>query len=111
MRFISAKRKNVYEFKKLKIYFKQLNKALNEHEIIALNTWNMNKIDFRINCGRDQIVLTLNIQKFLKTVDSNNREYLTFIKIINDEENSISFIFIAKNVNSILHRMIIDNNL
>ena len=70
----------------------------------------MNEIDFRINCGRDRIVFTLNIQKFLKTVDSNNREYLTFIKIINDEENLILFMFIAKNVDSILHRMIVGNN-
>ena len=38
MRFISAKRKDVYEFKKLKIYFKKLNEVLNEHEIIVLNT-------------------------------------------------------------------------
>ena len=52
-RFISAERKDVYEFKKLKMYFKQLNEALNEHEIIASNTWNMNEIDFRVNCGRD----------------------------------------------------------
>ena len=36
-KFISAKRKDVYKFKKLKIYFKQLNETLNEHEIIALN--------------------------------------------------------------------------
>ena len=37
-RLISAERKNVYEFKKLKIYFKQLNETLNEHKIIVLNT-------------------------------------------------------------------------
>ena len=71
----------------------------------------MNEIDFRVNCDRNRIMFTLNIQKFLKTIDSNNREYLTFIKIINDEENSILFIFIVKNVDSILHRMIVDNNL
>ena len=56
-------------------------------------------------------MFTLNIQKFIKTIDSNNREYLTFIKVINNEENSISFMFIAKNVDSILHRMIVDNDL
>ena len=60
-------------------------------------------IDFRVNCDRNRIVFTLNIQKFLKTVNSNNREYLTFIKIINDEENLISFMFIVKDVDSILH--------
>ena len=70
----------------------------------------MNEIDFRINCDRNRIVLTLNIQKFLKTIDSNNREYLTFIKIINDEKNLISLMLIAKNVDLILHHMIIDNN-
>ena len=61
MKFISAERKDVYEFKKLKIYFKQLNETLNEHEVIVSNTWNMNEIDFRVNCDRDWIVLTLNI--------------------------------------------------
>ena len=109
-RSISAERKDVYEFKKLKIYFKQLNEILNEHKIIASNTWNMNEIDFRVNCDRNRIVLTLNIQKSSKTIDSNNRKYLTFIKIINDEENLILFMFIAKNVDLILHRMIVDND-
>ena len=70
----------------------------------------MNKIDFRVNCDRDRIVLTLNIQKFLKTIDSNNRKYLTFIKIINNKENSILFMFIAKDIDLILHRIIVDNN-
>ena len=107
-KLISTERKNVYEFKKLKMYFKQLIKTLNEHEIIASNTWNMNEIDFCVNCDKNRIVLTLNIQKSLKTVDSNNREYLTFIKIINDKKNSILFMFITKNVDSILHRMIVD---
>ena len=87
-----------------------MNKTLNEHEVIASNTWNINKINFRINCNKDRIVFTLNIQKFLKTVDSNNREYLTFIKIINDKKNSILFMFIAKNVDLILHHMIVDND-
>ena len=35
---ISAERKDVYKFKELKIYFKQLNKILNEHKVIASNT-------------------------------------------------------------------------
>ena len=56
-------------------------------------------------------MLTLNIQKFLKTVNLNNRKYLTFIKIINDKKNLISFIFIIKNIDLILHRMTVDNNL
>ena len=70
----------------------------------------MNEIDFRVNCGRDRIVLILNIQKFLKTVDLNNREYITFIKAINDKENLILCMFIAKDVDSVLHRMIVGNN-
>ena len=51
---ISAKRKDAYEFKKLKMYFKQLNETLNEHEIIVLNTWNMNEINFRVSCNLRQ---------------------------------------------------------
>ena len=71
----------------------------------------MNEIDFRVNCDRDRIMFILNIQKFSKTADSNNRKYLTFIKIINDKKNLISFMFIAKDIDLILHRMIVDNNL
>ena len=56
-------------------------------------------------------MLTLNIQKFLKIIDLNNREYLTFIKVINDKENSILFIFIAKNLDLILRCMIVGNDL
>ena len=70
----------------------------------------MNEIDFRINCDRSQIVFILTTQKSSKTVDSNSREYLTFIKVINDEENSISFIFITKDIDSTLHRIIVDKN-
>ena len=32
----------------------------------------MNEIGFRVDCGRDRIVLTLNIQKFSKTADPDN---------------------------------------
>ena len=71
----------------------------------------MNEIDFRVNCDRNRIMLILNIQKFLKTTDSNNREYLTFIKVINDKKTLILFMFIVKNVDLILYRMIVDNNL
>ena len=110
-RSILAEHKDVYEFKKLKIYFKQLNETLNEHEVIVSNTWNMNEIDFRVNYGRSRIVLILNTRKSSKTVNPNNREYLTFLKVINDEEDSISLIFIAKNVDSILQWMTVGNDL
>ena len=60
-KFISAERKDIYKFKKLKMYFKQLNETLNEHEIIALNIWNMNEINFRVNCNRNRIMFILNI--------------------------------------------------
>ena len=46
----------------------------------------MNEIDFRVDYGRSRNLLALNTQKLLKTVNLNNREYLTFIKVINDEE-------------------------
>ena len=82
---ISAERKDAYEFKELEVYFKQLDEALNEHGVIAPDTWNMDETGFRVGCGRGRIVLTLDTQKPPKTADPDNREYLTSIEAINDE--------------------------
>ena len=66
----------------------------------------MNETGFRVDCGRDRIVLTLNTQKFSKTTDPDNREYLTFIEVINDEGDSIPLMFIVKGADSVLHRIL-----
>ena len=68
----------------------------------------MNETEFRLNCGKSRIIITLNIKKFFKMTDSNNREYITSMKIINVDDEIISSMLIVKR-NFILHRFAVND--
>lgn len=71
----------------------------------------MNEIDFRIDCERNRSIITLNATKSLKMTNSNNREYVIVVKSINDEDETIPFMLITQEVDFVLHRVIVDNDL
>ena len=63
----------------------------------------MNETDFRIDCERSRIVITLDVNKKIRMTDSNNRDYVTSVKIVNAIDDTISSMLIMKKVN-ILHK-------
>ena len=107
-RFIVGARKNAMNVKKLKLYFDQLKEAIEEYDVQCENTWNMNETEFRLNCGKSRIIITLNIKKPFKMTDSNNREYITSMKIINVDGEIIPSMLIVKK-NFILHRFAVND--
>jgi hypothetical protein len=63
----------------------------------------MNETDFRIDCERAQLVVTLNSNKSLRMTNSNNRTYLTSMKCVSSEGWFIPLMLILAEVH-ILHK-------
>ena len=69
----------------------------------------MNEIDFRIEYIRDRVIITSTIKKSRsRMTDSDNREYIIFIKVINAVDDIISFFFIFKRF-FIAHRLTVND--
>ena len=107
-RFISIHKKDIDWISTLKQYFHQLKNVINQYNIQILDTWNMNETDFRIECKKNYIIVILITKKSLsRIINSNNRKYIIFIKIINIVDDIISFFFIFKK-SFIVYRLIIN---
>ena len=53
--------------------------------------------DFRIECAKNYVVIILTIKKSRsRIIDSNNREYIIFDKVMNAVNNIISSFFVFK---------------
>ena len=63
----------------------------------------MNEIDFRIDCERTQMIITLNSKKSFRMINSNNRYYITFVKCVNSVDEMISSMLIISKIN-IFHK-------
>ena len=93
----------------LKQYFNQLKSLINKYNIQLSNTWNMNEIDFRIECERSRLMIILIIkQSSSRMINSNNRKYIIFVKVINVVDNIIISFLIFKKI-FIAHRLIVND--
>ncbi len=72
--------------------------------------WNMNETSFRIDCERAQLVITFNSRKSLRMMNSNNRDYIIFVKCINVSDEMIFSLIILTEVH-ILRKWCEKNNL
>ena len=63
----------------------------------------MNETNFRIDCDRAHLVMIINVNKSLRMIDLNNRDYIISMKCVNFVNDVISFLFIILKVN-ILHK-------
>ena len=69
----------------------------------------MNETSFRIECERSRMIITLITRKpSSRMIDSDNREYITSIEVINVADNIISFFFIFKKF-IIAHRLTVND--
>ena len=69
----------------------------------------MNKINFRIKCERNYVIVKLITKKSSsRMINSNNRKYIIFIEIINAVDNIISFFLIFKK-SFIVHCLTVNN--
>ena len=107
---LAIDRKDVFNIQDLKAYFRRLQKARVEFEILDSDIWNMNETDFRIDCERSRIVITLDVNKNIRMTDSNNRDYVTSVKVVNAIDDTILTMLIMKRVN-ILHKWTLSNDL
>ena len=69
----------------------------------------MNEIDFRIECARGRVIITLITKKSRpRMTDSDNREYIIFVEVINVADDIISFFLIFKKF-FIVHRLTVND--
>ena len=81
---------------------------MNKHGITDRDVWNMNETDFRIECERAQMIVTLNPNKPLRMTDSDNRTYLTSVESISSDGADISPMLIISGVH-ILHKWAVND--
>ena len=63
----------------------------------------MNETEFRIDCERAQMIITLNSKKFFRMMDSDNRDYITSVKCVSSTDEIILSMLIIGEVN-IFHK-------
>ena len=56
----------------------------------------MNETEFRIDCDRMYIILTVNFQKFLRMMDPDNRDFVTSIETIDADGDIIPLMFFLR---------------
>ena len=107
---IATDRKDAFNVQDLENYFKKLKITRDEFDILNLNIWNMNKTSFRVDCDKSRIVITLDVNKNIRMTDLDNRDYITTIKVVFAEEDTISSLLILKGAH-ILHKWTLSNDL
>ena len=69
----------------------------------------MNETDFRIKYAKNRVIITLITKKSRpRMINSDNREYIIFVKIINVADDIILLFLIFKK-SFIAHRLIVNN--
>ncbi len=89
-------RKNANNLNNLANYFTKLKATIAKYNIVLKNLQNTDKTNFRVECDKSRIIIILNIKKILKIVDSNNCDYITFVKIVNSINKTILLLLIVK---------------
>ena len=107
---LTMNRKNSHSVQNIKTYFYKFDEIMKSKRITSENVWNMNEIDFRIDCERTQMIITLNVNKSLRMTDSDNRDYITSMKCISSTEHVISLLIIISKIH-ILHKWCEHNDL
>ena len=91
-------------------YFNKLKRMMKENDIIEMNVWNMNETKFRIECERAHMIITLDSKKPFRMINSNNRDYITFVKCVSSTDEIIPPMLIISGVN-IFHKWCQENDL
>ena len=106
----ATNKKKSHSVKNMTAYFIKLEAVMKEKEITELNVWNINETSFRINCDKAQLIVIMNVNKSLRMIDSDNRDYITSMKCVSSADDVISSFFILSEVN-ILHKWCQHNDL
>ena len=83
-RFLNINKKNVNFEITLKKYFDKLQKFMIELNIQFDDMWNMNEMNFRVDCVKARVIVTFDKRKKKKNIisNSNNRDYCTIVEIV-----------------------------
>ena len=84
-------------------YFENVKWVMREKGITELDVWNMDEMDFRIGCRKAQLVVTMDLNKPLRIIDPDNRDYITSVKCIGSLKKTMPSMLLISRVN-ILHK-------
>lgn len=95
-KFLSVKQKNSPSMHHMSIYFEKTKWVIREKRIIEFDSiQNMNKIEFRIGCGKAQLIVTMNPNKLFRMIDLKNCNYITLVEYIGFANEIIPFILLV----------------
>lgn len=107
---LAADRKKSHDVHDMAEYFSKLDRVMKEKGITEFDVGNMDETGFRIGCGRDPIVVTLDHRKPLRLTDPDNRDYITSVECISSVGDVIPPLIIISGVH-ILHKWTEHNDL
>lgn len=93
----------MHNFKDIEEYFKTFYKLVEWFGLALENIWNIDEIEFKINCGNAQWVITNDANKALIITDPDNQKYIISAKSINKVRHMIQLFLILYNKHT-LHK-------
>ena len=99
---LAAERKHSHGVHDMSNYFEKIERITREKGITELDVWNMDETGFRIGCGKAQLVVTMDPNKPVRMIDSENRDYITSVECVGSAGETIPPMLLISGVN-ILH--------
>ena len=91
---LAAERKIAHDSKVLQTHFDEFKEMMIQYDITKNDTWNFDEIDYRMSIARFDWIVTVDSNRRIYFKDSNNRESLTSIECISEENKNISSMLI-----------------
>ncbi len=95
---LAAERKNAHDSKVLQTHFDEFKEMMIQYDITKNDTWNFDEIGYRMSIARFDWVVTVDSNRRIYFKNSNNRESLTSIECISEEDKNISSMLIMTEV-------------
>ena len=107
---MNADQLNSQNVKEIKNYFYKLRAIIEKKSLIEKKIYNMNEMEFRIDCGKNHEIINFHAIKSLRMMNSNNRNYIICVKCICVNGDAVFFLLIMKGVH-IMHKWAEKNDL
>lgn len=79
---LAVKRNNAHNEKNFQEYFKKDKDICIEKQILDKNVWNIDETGYCAGCDKANLVINLDSDKLILSIDSDNWEYITLVKSI-----------------------------
>lgn len=97
---LAAERKHSHSVHDMSDYFEKIQQVMREKGITEFNIWNMHETGFRIGCGKAQLIVIMDLNKPLRMIDPDNRNYITSVEYIGSAGETTPPMLLVSRVNN-----------